>query len=212
MKPLFPMFVNLNDHPVLVVGAGKVGRMKIRRLLDSGARLTVVAPHAEDEVLQWAGEGRIHLEQRPFRDEDVEGKRIVICATPDRAVNEAVSHAGQKRGVLVNVADVPDLCDFYMASVVRRGRLQVAFSTQGASPALARRLRERFEEEFPPSYEGFLELMVRFRAELRRRWPKDGKQRMDRAIALLDTEIFATYEEKGEDTAWQAMLAFLDQA
>ena len=152
MTSLFPMFVKLAGRQVLVVGAGKVGEPKIAGLLDTGARIRVVALEAGPVVRGWAREGKIDLEIRHFKADDLDGAFLAVVATSSRTLNERVYDEAQRRGVLCNVVDVPDLCDFYYPSVVRRGDLQIAVSTAGNSPSLAQKIRQQLEKQFGPAY------------------------------------------------------------
>jgi precorrin-2 dehydrogenase / sirohydrochlorin ferrochelatase len=147
-EPLFPIFVKLAGRPCLVVGAGAVAASKIRSLLEAGAKVTVVAPHAAEEIQSLASEGAIHWSARIFLPSDLEGIFLAIAATSDSEVNRLIFLESQQRGVLCNSVDDPPHCDFYFPSVVRRGDLQVAISTAGQSPALAQRLRVELETSF----------------------------------------------------------------
>lgn len=152
MTSLFPMFVKLAGKNVLVIGAGKVGEAKIAGLLDSGAHIRVVALDASPAVRNWAREARIRLELRAFQPGDLEGVFLAVVATSSRTLNELVYGEAERRGVLCNVVDVPDLCDFFYPSVVRRGDLQIAVSTSGKSPSLAQKIRQQLEKQFGPAY------------------------------------------------------------
>jgi precorrin-2 dehydrogenase/sirohydrochlorin ferrochelatase len=147
------MFLKLEGRQCLVVGAGKVGEPKIAGLLDTGARIRVVSLDATPAVREWARSGRIELDLRPFRNHDLDGSFLAVVATSSRTLNERVYDEARSRGVLCNVVDVPDLCDFYYPSVVRRGDLQIAVSTAGKSPSLAQRIRQQLEKQFGPAYE-----------------------------------------------------------
>jgi len=149
---LFPMFMKLTGRQCVVVGAGKVGEPKISGLLETGARIRVVALSAGPAVRDWARAGKIELELRPFSSEDLDGAFLAVVATSSRTLNERVYDEAQKRGVLCNVVDVPDLCDFYYPSVVQRGDLQIAVSTAGQSPSLAQKIRQQLEKQFGPGY------------------------------------------------------------
>jgi precorrin-2 dehydrogenase / sirohydrochlorin ferrochelatase len=153
---LFPMFLKLAGKQCLVVGAGKIGEGKIGGILDTGARIRVVALDATSTVREWAREGSIELELRPFTDDDLSGAFLAIVATSSRTLNERVYSEAQKRGILCNVVDVPDLCDFYYPAVVRRGDLQIAISTAGQSPSLAQKIRQQLEKQFGPAYASWL--------------------------------------------------------
>lgn len=152
MSNLFPMFLKLEGKRCLVVGAGKVGEPKIGGLIDTGASIHVVALEAGDPVHEWAKAGTIALELRAFAPEDLDGTFLVVVATASPALNESIYREAQRRGVLCNVVDVPEYCDFYYPAVVRRGDLQIAISTSGQSPSLAQRIRQQLERQFGPGY------------------------------------------------------------
>jgi precorrin-2 dehydrogenase len=156
MRTLFPMFVKLEGRAVLVVGAGRIAEGKIRGLLETGARLRVVAPEASDAVIEWASKGEITWERRAFTRSDLEDASIVIVATSIRELNESIYREAQRRGVWCNVVDVPDQCDFYYPAVVRRGDLQIAISTSGQSPSLAQHIRVQLERQFSAAYAGWV--------------------------------------------------------
>jgi precorrin-2 dehydrogenase/sirohydrochlorin ferrochelatase len=149
---LFPMFLKLEGKKVLVVGAGKVGQPKIAGLLETGARIRVVAIDASPTVHEWAREGKIDLELRAFSPGDLKGVFLAVAATSSRNLNEEIYAEAQRQDVLCNVVDVPDLCDFYYPAVVRRGDLQIAISTAGHSPSLAQQIRQQLEKQFGPAY------------------------------------------------------------
>jgi precorrin-2 dehydrogenase / sirohydrochlorin ferrochelatase len=152
MSSLFPMFLKLAGRQVLVVGAGKVGESKIAGILDTGARIRVVAHEATDAVHEWARAGQLELDLRSFSVQDLDGAFVAIVATASRDLNEFIYMEAQSRGVLCNVVDVPELCDFFYPAVVRRGDLQIAISTSGQSPSLAQKLRQQLEQQFGPGY------------------------------------------------------------
>jgi precorrin-2 dehydrogenase / sirohydrochlorin ferrochelatase len=153
---LFPMFLKLGGRQCLVVGAGKVGESKIAGLLVTGALVHVVALDATPTVREWAHKGLIALDLRAFTNNDLNGAFLTIVATSSRSLNELVYREAQKRSVLCNVVDVPDLCDFYYPSVVQRGDLQIAISTAGQSPSLAQKIRQQLEKQFGPGYTGWV--------------------------------------------------------
>jgi len=166
MKTLFPMFVKLENREVLVVGAGKVGEQKIAGLLDTGAQIHVVALHATDRVREWAHAGQIEFQERAYRSDDLQDKFLVIVATSVRELNELVYQQARERGILCNVVDVPEQCDFYYPSVVQRGDLQIAISTSGQSPSLAQRIRQQLEQQFGPAYADWVAQLGSVRREV----------------------------------------------
>ncbi|MGA7629469.1 MAG: bifunctional precorrin-2 dehydrogenase/sirohydrochlorin ferrochelatase [Terriglobales bacterium] len=152
MTDLFPMFMKLTAKQCLVVGAGKVGEPKIAGLIDTGASIQVVAIAATEQVREWAQTGKVKLELRSFSKNDLDGKFLAVAATASPTLNQLVYREAQQRGVLCNVVDVPDLCDFYYPAVVRRGDLQIAISTAGQSPSLAQKIRQQLERQFGEGY------------------------------------------------------------
>jgi precorrin-2 dehydrogenase / sirohydrochlorin ferrochelatase len=154
---LFPMFMKLTGRQVLVVGAGKVGEPKIGGLIDTGARIHVVTLEASDQVREWALAGKIDLELRAYATSDLDGKFLAVVATASKSLNERVYREAEGRGVLCNVVDVPEFCDFFYPAVVQRGDLQIAVSTNGQSPSLAQKLRQQLEKQFGPGYASWVE-------------------------------------------------------
>lgn len=157
MTSLFPMFVKLAGKQCLVVGAGNVGTPKIGGLIDTGASIQVVAMAASGQVREWAEAGKIAMELRAFTESDLDGKLLAVVATASRSLNELIYREAQRRGVLCNVVDVPEHCDFFYPAVVRRGDLQIAISTAGQSPSLAQRIRRQLEEQFGAAYADWVE-------------------------------------------------------
>ncbi len=162
----YPLFAIIVNKPCLVVGGGTVGERKARDLLAAGAVVSVVSRQFTPGLQDLATQGRIALLHDDFRPEQVKGMTLVIGATDDPAVNRQVSAAAQSRGILVNIVDAPDLCTFIVPAQVRRGDLTVAISTGGASPALARRLREELERYFGQDYGPYLALLHAVRKRL----------------------------------------------
>jgi precorrin-2 dehydrogenase/sirohydrochlorin ferrochelatase len=150
---LFPIFLKLTGRRCLVIGAGNLAESKIESLRAAHAHVTVIAPHARERILDLAAAGEIDLLPRPYAPGDVADSEahffLVVTATNDPAVNRAVYHEAVAANVLCNAVDDPPFCDFYFPSVVRRGDLQIAISTAGASPALAQRLRKEINAQLP---------------------------------------------------------------
>jgi precorrin-2 dehydrogenase / sirohydrochlorin ferrochelatase len=146
----YPVCLRLADKPVLVVGGGAVALGRVRGLLEAGARVHVVAIHADPELQQAAERGLLVLEQRAWQAEDLQGAMLVISAVDDPDVSEQVVREARARGVWCTAVDKPALCDFTMPSVGRRGPITVAVSTSGKAPALAAQLRRRFEQQIFP--------------------------------------------------------------
>lgn len=155
-----PVFLDLHGRACLVVGGGTLAIGKVRSLLDAGAAVTVVSPDADDPLPTWAAAGRVRWLARRFEDADVIGQMLVIGATDDRAVNAAVYLCADRAGVFGNAIDDLDHCSFIAPAVARRGPLQVAVSTGGSSPALAKRLRDQIESTLLGEAESALAVLM----------------------------------------------------
>jgi precorrin-2 dehydrogenase/sirohydrochlorin ferrochelatase len=166
---LFPILVKLKAKKCVVVGAGKIAAGKAVGLLASGAQVIVIGPRAAEWIQSQARAGKLIWRRRRFLSADVEQAFLVIAATNSKTTNEAVYRACVERGVLCNVVDDPEHCDFFYPAVVRRGALQIAISTEGRSPALARRLRIELERQFGSEYGAWVEQVGAMRQKLRRR-------------------------------------------
>jgi precorrin-2 dehydrogenase/sirohydrochlorin ferrochelatase len=184
---LFPMFLKLKGKRCLVVGAGNVGEPKIEGLLGTGAQVRVVALQASPAVREWAQTGKIELELRAFTADDLRDVFLAVVATSSRTLNERIYHDAQVRGVLCNVVDVPDLCDFFYPSVVRRGDLQIAVSTAGQSPSLAQKIRQQLEKQFGPGYAAWVAELGETR-KLILASPLDKQQKLDLLHSLASRE------------------------
>jgi precorrin-2 dehydrogenase len=150
---LYPIFLDLSGRLCVVVGGGEVANRKARKLLQARARVVVISPETKPELESVA----VEIHRRPYKHGDLEGAYLAFAATGSREVNAAVAREAKERGVPVNVADRPSDGDFALPSTLRRGRLQVAVSTGGASPALSRRIRGELEEAFVPEWAGIVE-------------------------------------------------------
>ncbi len=162
----YPMFAVLAAKDCLVVGGGGVGERKVADLLAAGAKVTVVSPALTPELADRAARGEIRYLAEDFAPRHLEGMTLVLGATDDPRVNAEVSAAAQAAGIWVNIADAPELCTFIVPARVSRGDLTVAVSTGGASPALARKLREELEGRFGPEYGPYLDLLKKVRERL----------------------------------------------
>ena len=147
--PLFPIFLKLTGRPCVVIGAGHLGESKIESLQAANASVTVIAPTASPRIVAMAESGEVVWHQREYAAGDLAGQFLVVAATNVPAVNRAVFAEAEAAGILINAVDDPPFCDFYFPSVVRRGDLQIAISTAGASPALAQRLRKEINALLP---------------------------------------------------------------
>ncbi|TDE18634.1 precorrin-2 dehydrogenase/sirohydrochlorin ferrochelatase family protein [Dyadobacter psychrotolerans] len=170
MNNLFPIFIKLENLHTLIVGGGYVGLEKITAVLDNSpeATVTLVSPEIRNEIREMAEENsRITLIERKFDENDFQDKDLVIVATNDKEENRRIKEAARSLHILCNVADTPALCDFYLSSVVRKGNLKVAISTNGMSPTMAKRLKEVLNEALPENLETAMEQLKAVRDMLK---------------------------------------------
>jgi precorrin-2 dehydrogenase / sirohydrochlorin ferrochelatase len=150
--PFYIACLRLKGRRCLVVGGGEIGLEKVEGLLACDGDVVLVAPEAEPELQRLASEGSIRWEQREYEPSDLEGSFLVIAATDDSERNIAIYHDAERRAMLVNVVDVPPLCNFILPAIIRSGPLAIAISTAGASPALAKRMKREISELFGDEY------------------------------------------------------------
>ncbi|MGA2851469.1 MAG: siroheme synthase CysG [Terracidiphilus sp.] len=175
---MLPIFLKLDGRRCLLVGAGNVALEKVGTLLKIGLQIRVVAPDARPEIVELAREGKLEWIQRAFKPSDLEGNTLVIAATDSAEVNAAVYHAAVERGILANsVDDIPN-CDFFFGSIVSRGKLQIAISTAGESPALAQRLRREIDEQLPADLGPWLENLGILRREVLATHPRSESRKL----------------------------------
>ena len=165
----YPVFLDLRGRPVLLVGGGRVAQEKVGRLLAAGARVTVVAPHLTPEIRVAFDEGRVAWTHREFNPGDTAGMFVVVIATDDTSANRTIAVEARSNGALVNAADDAANCDFILPAVVEKGRLTLAASTGGSSPAMARWLRARMGEWLSDDIVALADLVAEARNEVRRR-------------------------------------------
>ena len=198
---LYPIFLKLESHTVLIVGGGAVAEQKIEGVLRSATDVTVIASQVTDRIARWAVEGRLKHMATEFRAGMAREYFLVIACTDSEAVNRSVCEEASKSGAIVNAVDDPEYCDFYAPALVKRGDFQIAVSTGGASPALAQRVRRELEEKFGPEYGPWTSSLGRTRTALREVLPpSEGRKQLIRMLALGQPRANATdCERNGED-------------
>jgi precorrin-2 dehydrogenase/sirohydrochlorin ferrochelatase len=187
--PPCPLYVILAGQPVLVIGGGMLAQRKTMSLIEYGADVTVVSPDATQGIREAAHAGKLRWIRRRWLPEDGEDAVLVVSATGDRAVDEVVYGLAMARRQLVNVVDVPELCTVIVPSVVRRGRLQIAISTSGASPSTAREIRRALEREFPEYWETYVDVMADVRALVKQRVPGPACLREPLYEAVRESDV-----------------------
>lgn len=190
---LFPVFLKLETLETLIVGGGHVGLEKLGALLKSSpaAKITLIARHIQDDIVALASPfSTVKLIERNFRLWDLWDKDIVILATDDRRLHESIRSFSRSRNLLINVADTPDLCDFYLGSVVTKGNLKIGISTNGKSPTIAKRMRESLEEALPEGTNDLLDNMQKIRDHI--------KGDFEHKVKTLN-EVTASWLKKGKE-------------
>lgn len=163
---LFPVFLKINQVDILIVGGGNVGLEKLQALLknDPEAKVTLIARHIKEEIVQLAQKHpSVVLVERAFEPQDLEGRELLVLATDIRETNAEIRELAKERGLLTNVADTPDLCDFYLGSTVKKGNLKIGISTNGQSPSFSKRFRELLEETLPEDIDELLDNLHQLR-------------------------------------------------
>jgi precorrin-2 dehydrogenase / sirohydrochlorin ferrochelatase len=149
----------------VVIGGGRVAERKVTGLLGTGSLITVISPQATDKLKGLAGSGLLEWIERPFSKEDIEGAFLIFAATNDNVLNQSIKMAASEQQ-LVNIADDPEGSNFHVPSHIQRGRLSIAVSTGGASPTLARKIREQLEHQFDDQFEEYLEFLFSARQRI----------------------------------------------
>jgi len=171
----YPIYLSLKNRRVLIVGAGAVAWQKIPALLESEAQLRIVAPEALAEIQDLAQTHKVEWVRRPYQSPDMESVDLVIAATDDPVLQKRVAAEARERRIWVNVVDVTPLCDFIAPAIVSQGDLQIAISTGGASPALAKHVRQKLAAVIGPEYGDLVRLLQRYRPDILK-LPKDKRQ------------------------------------
>jgi siroheme synthase-like protein len=198
VTPYYPLCLDLRGRPCVVIGGGAVAARKVASLLECGARVTVVAPSLGPALEERYRAGAIEARLRPYRDGDLAGAALAIAATDDATANGQVAAEARARGVLLNVVDDPARGDFIAPAVLRRGALEVAVSTGGLSPALARWVRDALKGLVPAEYGDLLPLLAELRAELRGAGVEVPAERWQSAV---DAEVLASLRAGDASTA-----------
>jgi precorrin-2 dehydrogenase/sirohydrochlorin ferrochelatase len=188
---LYPIFLKLEGHKVLIVGGGAIAEQKIEAVLRSATDVTVMSPQISPLIQGWRDQGRIKYVAQEFQPGMTQGYFLVISCTDSEEVNRAVYKEARDFGALANAVDDPGYCDFYAPAVVSRGDFQIAISTGGNSPALAQRVRKNLEQEFGPEYESWAAWLGRMRDAIRSALPRtESRKDLLHTLALFKPAKF----------------------
>jgi len=206
---LYPIFLKLDQLETLLIGAGNVGLEKLQSLLSNSpqAKITIVAPEVKEELKNLVSKHpSCKILQRAFEEDDLANKDLLILATKDRALHEYITNLAKAKGIIVNVADTPDLCDFYLGSIVQKGSLKIAISTNGLSPTIAKRIKEVISELIPKEMESVLQNMTAIRQRLNGSFEQKVKQLDDLTRMLVSKQITLQDINKPEQKRWQKIV------
>ena len=210
---LYPLNIKMSGRRCVVIGGGTVAARKVGSLLECGAEVTVISPKLCAELEHSERDAEIDTARRGYQTGDLDGAFFAIAATSAQEVNEAVAHEARATGVLVNVVDVPELCDFYLPATVRRGHLLIAVSTDGVFPGLSKTLRLELEETFGPEYADYLALIGEYRERLKGLGSPETKKEAERVLLELRVlPLLANGKHaEAEAVVAQAMAPFFDK-
>jgi uncharacterized protein len=208
---LYPVFLKLDQLRILLVGAGNVGLEKLHSLLANSpaANITIVAPDVKEEVSKLIDKHpSCNIEQREFEESDLDNKDLVILATDDPSLHQSIQVLAKEKGVLINVADTPDLCDFYLGSIVQKGNLKIAISTNGKSPTAAKRIREVLSEALPQELDEVIENLHKVRNKLNGNFEYKVKRLNAITRVLVDKEN-VTNGKRWKKIATYSLIGFI---
>lgn len=171
--PYYPIYIDIEDRDVVIVGGGNVCARKAETMMKYGARVTIVSPEFTEEMEQWARDGVLAIRRKEYEETDLDGASMVIASTDDQCVNARVARDCRRRKIPVNVVDVTHLCEFIVPAIVERGSIQIAVSTGGKSPALARTLKEDLQKFVGPEYDEINQVLGTLRKGAKKTLPTD---------------------------------------
>jgi precorrin-2 dehydrogenase/sirohydrochlorin ferrochelatase len=171
--PYYPIYIDIEDHAVLIVGGGTVCARKAETMMRYGARVTIVSPEITDEIAAWEREGGLAVQRKMYAESDLDGASMVIASTDDQCVNARVARDCRRRRIPVNVVDVTHLCEFIVPAIVEKGSIQIAVSTGGKSPAIARTLKEELQRTIGPEFAEVNDLLGTLRESAKEVLPTD---------------------------------------
>lgn len=202
----YPICLQIEGRRCLVIGGGAVAERKVRGLLESGAVVVVISPQLTEVLSALQAAGKIVWEPRGYQADDVAGFFLVMAATDDRLVQDQVQSDAERHQILINVADVPEKCNFILPALVKRGALSVAISTSGKSPALAKRLRRELQRLIGQDYEIVTEVMGLIRPCVLQ-WGLPQAENEKIFQGLVDGDLLMLVSQRD----WSPLQAYLEQ-
>src|SRR3954453_23759675 len=184
--PYYPIYIDIEERDVVIIGGGNVCARKAETMMKYGARVTVVSPECTEEIEQWSRDGALAVRRKAYEEADLDGATMVIASTDDPCVNARVARDARRRRIPVNVVDVTHLCEFIVPAIIEKDSIQIAISTGGKSPALARTLKEDLQRTIGPEYAQVNDLLGTLRKSAKSVLPTDTdrKRFFDGIIAV----------------------------
>jgi len=192
---MYPITLDLNKKPVLIIGAGSVGERKISTVCEAGAEVTVISEEYSDSISRLADEKKIRIINRSYEPGDCKGFLLVIASTDDPEINKAIYEECLELGIFVNIVDKPEFCTFNVPAQVKRGDLQIAVSTAGNSPALAREIRKQLEGIFGQEYAELVRKLGEQRTDLKKKY-SGNKEKLAREINEMFLKEYNAFLER----------------
>jgi precorrin-2 dehydrogenase / sirohydrochlorin ferrochelatase len=209
MPKYYPVMLDVRGREVLVIGGNSIAAEKAEALSGSGARVTIMSEEFGEEVKELEQRKRVTLWHKGYERGDLRGFFVVVAVTTyDPITSEVIWNEGQENNQLINIVDFPTRCNFIVPSLLRRGQLTIAVSTEGSSPGLAKRIRQKLESEFPSAYEGYLRLATIIRGYMRAQGLSYG-QRDDFFGDFFASDVLQLLNEEREDEAIEATVELL---
>jgi precorrin-2 dehydrogenase/sirohydrochlorin ferrochelatase len=207
----YPLNLLLNNRAVAVIGGGGVAERKVLSLLDTGAKITVIAPKATKKIKSLAAKKKIVLKLRNFVHDDLKGKLLIFAATNSDEVNKQVSRLARKKGILVNCVDDPKECDFFVPSFFRRGSLLLAVSTGGKIPALAKKIRRDIELSYGALFAEYVKLLAKARGAIYRNTSLSFQKKRDLIEKMIESNILSLLKKGKKEEASKIIREFLQK-
>ncbi|TAL68047.1 MAG: bifunctional precorrin-2 dehydrogenase/sirohydrochlorin ferrochelatase [Bacteroidetes bacterium] len=202
----FPVLIDLSRYPALVIGGGTIAYRKVKNLLEFNGNMTVIAPEFCDELINLLNEMKIDVIKRKYEKGDIKGCKLVFAATGDEGVDKQIYDECIEEDALLNVADVPELCNFIMPSFIKKGDFTVAVSSQGKSPFFVKAMKKKIEASLPENIEQITELASEFRNRLMKENLYSNEQLRNKLIdKFLKTDWDSIINENGIEAARQTM-------